>query len=128
AFRRRRLGIEQAAQRQGDRAELTRERQRFGLLRIKFDGGGLADRDLLAFLVFDRLVDREHPHVPQYRFAGGFLDAGNLLRPFVAAGEDYVDMIVLQDEAAGVVIRRDVERDRAHAMRENGGHEATALG
>ena len=97
------------------RAELTRKRQRFGLLRIKLDGDGLADRRLLPFLVLNRLVDREHPHVPQDRFADVLLDAGDLLRPLVAAREDDVDMVVRQDEAAGVAFRRYVDRDRAHA-------------
>ena len=42
--------------------------------------------------------------------------------------ENHVHMIVRQDEAAGVVIRRYVERDRAHAVRQDGGHEAATPG
>ena len=39
-----------------------------------------------------------------------------------------VDVIVRQDEAAGSGVRRYVERYGAHAVRQDGGHEAAALG
>ena len=52
----------------------------------------------------------------------------DLLRRLVAARQDHVDMVVRQDEAAGAGFRRHVHRYRAHAVRQDRGHEAAALG
>ena len=62
-------GVEQAAQRERQRAELARLRERFGLARRELERRGLADHDALAVLFLDRLVDREHADVGQDRLA-----------------------------------------------------------
>ncbi len=128
ALGRRRLRVEKAAQRKRKRADLTRQRQRLGLLLRQFERRGLADHDLLAVLFVDGLIDREHPHVAQNRVADEFLDAGRLFRRFVAPRQQDVDAVVRQDEAAGAGLRRNVDRGRAHALRQHRGHEARALG
>ena len=121
-------GVEQAAQRQRQRAELARQRERLGLARRELERRGLADHDALAVLFLDRLVDREHAHVGQDRFAGVDFDAGGLLGFAVAARQDHVDTVVRQDEAAGAGLGRDFGRDRAHAGRQDRRHEAGAVG
>ena len=60
--------IGDAAQRQRQRAELLRQRQRFGLTRRELERRGLADHDLLAVLFLDVLVDRQHAHIAEDRF------------------------------------------------------------
>jgi hypothetical protein len=97
-------------------------------LRIELDRRGLADHDLLAVLLADRLIDREHPHVSQNRLADEFLDACGLFRGLVAVGQHHVDVIVGQDEASGAGVGRHVQRYRAHPARQDRGHEAAVLG
>ena len=120
--------FEKAAQRERKRAELTRKRQRFGLMGIELECRGLADDDLLAVLLLDSLVHREHANVSQNCLADVFLDAGCLFRGLVAARQQHIDVIVRQDEAAGAAVGRHFERHCAHALRQNGGQESAALG
>jgi len=42
--------------------------------------------------------------------------------------KDHVDAVVGQNEAAGAGFRRYFRRDRAHARRQNSGHEAGPIG
>ena len=105
-----------------------RQRQRFGLARRQFERRGLADHDLLAVLLLDVLVDRQHADVVQDRFAGLHLGAGGFFGVAIAARQDDVDAVVRQDEAAGAGFRRNLRRDRAHAGRQDRRHEARALG
>src|SRR5262249_35519997 len=124
------LGIEidQAAQRERQRAELPRERERLRLARAELERGGLADDHALAVLCLDRLVDGQHAHVRQDDLAGVSFDAGDFfLRP-IPARENDVDVIVGQDESAGTGLRRDLDRDGPHARGQNCRHVAGAGG
>src|SRR6185295_16035502 len=117
----------EAAQRERERAELTRERERLGLAWRQFERRGLADHDLLAVLLAERLVDRQDADVRQDRFADLGLSGAGLFGFAVAARENHVDAVVRQDEAAGAGLRGDFGRDRAHALVEHGGHVARAV-
>src|SRR5262249_51376954 len=92
------VGVDQAAQRQRARAELSRQRKRFRLAGRELEGGGLADNHALAVLLLDRLVDGEHANVAQDDLAGVDVDSGALLGLAVAPAEDDVDVIIGQDE------------------------------
>ena len=46
----------------------------------------------------------------------------------VALGQQHVDAIVRQNEAAGAGFRRDFGRNRPHAGRQDRGHEAGSVG
>src|SRR6185312_16122426 len=56
-------GVRDRAQRQRQRADALRQRQRLRLAGRQFERRGLADDDLLAALLLDVLVDREHAHI-----------------------------------------------------------------
>src|SRR5271154_2491071 len=62
AFRRA-LRVEDAAQRERNRAELLRQLKRLGLLFGQFQRRGLADHGFGPGLFVDGLVDRQDPHV-----------------------------------------------------------------
>src|SRR6202049_2512054 len=68
-FARLALGIGDRTQRKRQaRAYLLSDRQDLGLLRTKLERRGLADNDLLAVLVLDRLVDGEDTDIVQDGF------------------------------------------------------------
>src|ERR1700728_3459409 len=108
AFGSGRLRVEKATQGERDRAELARQRENLRLPRIELDGRGLSDHDLLAVLLTEDLIDREHPHVLENCFADVFLDAAVFLRRLVATGEHDIDVVVGQDEAARPGFGRDI--------------------
>jgi hypothetical protein len=96
--------IGDAAQRQRQRAALTRARQRLGLLGLQFERDGLADYGVLAVLFLRLLVDREHADIRQNDFRVD--DVGTaIVGILVALGQDHVDPVVRQDEAAGAGLR-----------------------
>src|SRR3978361_1622237 len=63
-----RLDVDEAAQRQRQRAALARAAQRLGLFRLQLQGDGLADEGVGAVFFLRRLVDRENPDVGQDDF------------------------------------------------------------
>ena len=121
------VDVGDAAQRQRQRAALARARERLGLFGLQFERHGPADEGVLAFLFLRRLIDREHAHIGEDDLRMDDVGAACVGILF-APGEDDVDAVVRQDEAAGAGLRRDFGRDRAHAGRQDGGHEAGAVG
>ena len=103
-----------------------RERKPLGLLRRQRDGRGLADDDLLAVLLPDGLIDREHLHVAQNGVGDVFVGGARLIRLFVMR-QQHVDVVVGQNEAAGRRVRRDVHRHGADPGRQHRGEVAAAL-
>ena len=120
------LGVGDAAQRQRQDAHLAGAGQRFGLPGLQLERGGLADQIGLAVLLLGRLVDREHADVRQDHLGDDDLGDCRIFGMLLAAGEDHVDPVVRQDEAAGAGFRRDFGRHRARAARQDRGHEAGA--
>ena len=88
---------------------------------VQFERRSLADHDLLAGFFLDGLVNRQHAHVVQDRFADDLLGAGRLLC------QDDVDVIVGQDETACAIFGGNIHRYRAHARGQHDGEEARAF-
>ena len=122
-----RVDIGDAAQRERQRAALAGARQRLGLLGLQFERDGAADEGVDALFFLRRLIDRQHTDVGENDFG---LDgvASAALRILFALGEDDVDAVVGQDEAAGAGFRRDFSGDGAHPGRQDRGHEAGTVG
>src|SRR5262245_29533738 len=120
--------VDDAAQRERERALLPRQRQRLGLPWRELERCSLADHHSLAVLLLDGLINRQHAYVGENDLADVRFHADLLLHQLVPARQDDVDMIVRQDESAGTGLGRDFDRDRAHTLRQNGGHVARAAG
>ena len=73
--------VDDAAQRERERAFLASVGEDFGLARREFQCRGLADDNLLAALFLDRLIDGQHAHILEDGFADECFGAAR----FVAA-------------------------------------------
>jgi hypothetical protein len=100
------LGIEQAAQRQRNRADLTRQRERLGLLLGQFERRGLSDRGFYPVFLIDRLIDGQHPNISQNRGGGVSLNASRFFGGFVPPRQHDVHAVIRQDETAGARLGR----------------------
>ena len=109
SFRGRRLRIDDTAQRERNRSLLARVRKFLGLLRIDLDCRGFANDDLLAFLIPDCLVYCEHSNIGKYCLAD---DIGAVLTPRASwfLRQHNINMVVRQNETAGVGVGRNIER------------------
>src|SRR6185312_8240743 len=115
-------GVSDAAQRQRQRAQTLTHGQRFRLRGREFERRGLADHDALSVLFRDVLVDRQDADIGEDRLAALTVAAAGLVG--VALGQDDVDAVVRQDEAAGAGLGRNLRRNGTHAGRQDGGHVA----
>ena len=107
---------------------LARAGERLGLFGLQLQRHGLADHGVLAVFFLRRLIDREHADVGQDDFRVDDVGCAGLSAFFSRLVENDVDPVVRQDKAAGAGLRRDFGRDRAHAGRQDRGHEAGTVG
>src|SRR5207248_10217151 len=71
-----------------------------------------SDNDVLAFLFLWRLIDGEHADVGKQDLRIDDIGAA-LVGILLALGQDHVDAVVGQDEAAGAGLRRNLGRNRS---------------
>src|SRR5919202_6562449 len=116
--------VRQGAKGELQGAELAREGEDLGLPGRYFERRRAADDGPFAVLLAERLVDGQNLHAAQDGLALERLAAFALVPP----GQDHVDLVARQNEAAGAGFGRNLGRDGAHPGGQDGRHDAALAG